>query len=473
MTLALCLGAFPGFGQRPNIVYILADDLGYGDVGCYGQKVIRTPNIDRLALNGMKFTRHYAGAPVCAPSRAVLMTGRDIGHARVRGNYESGPHGFGAGLELQPQDFTIAEMLKPQGYTTAIIGKWGLGVEGTTGEPNKQGFDYSFGFLNQGHAHSQFPEYLLRNGKKVVIAENEAEMKNNYSNNLFTDEALSFIEKGAEKPFFLYLAFTTPHAELLVPDDSIFQSYKGRFQEQPYIHSSPQVSTGNPFRGYRSQPYPMAAYAASITHMDMCIGKIIGALESKGLLNNTLIMFSSDNGPAQEGGASPAFFQSSGGLRGKKRDLYEGGIRVPFIVSWPGVIPQNTVSNHISGFQDVMPTLAEISGYKISSPLATEGISFYTTLVGNSSLQKQHDYLYWEFHENKASSQAVLMGNWKAFRSDPHGRLELYDLEKDPEEQTNVADSHPEQVKKMEKMLQRARTPHDVWPLKTANTSGL
>lgn len=470
-TLLLFTTALHSIGQKPNIIYILADDLGYGDVGCYGQKVIRTPNIHRLASNGMKFTRHYAGASVCAPSRAVLMTGRDIGHASVRGNYETGPHGFGAGLELQPEDFTIAEMLKQQGYTTAIVGKWGLGVEGTTGEPNKQGFDYSYGFLNQGHAHNQFPEYLFRNGKKVLIEENKAASRKRYSNDLFTDETLNFLKKTRQKPFFLYLAFTTPHAELLVPDDSIFKSYKGKFTEQPYIQPQQAVSANNNFPGYNSQAYPMAAYAASITHMDMCIGKIISMLQSKGLLENTLIIFSSDNGPAKEGGADPEFFHSSGALRGKKRDLYEGGIRVPLIASWPMMIKRNSVSSHISGFQDLMPTLAEISGYQFPSSVTGEGISFYATLKGDSSSQKQHDYLYWEFHENKTSSQAVLIGNWKAFRPDPQARLELYHLGQDPSEQINVADNHPDQLRKMESILQNARTSHDLWPLKTAVNS--
>jgi arylsulfatase A len=455
--------------QKPNIIYILADDLGYGDVGCYGQKTIRTPNLDALAANGLRFTQHYAGAPVCAPSRAILMTGRDAGHCRVRGNYEAGKHGFGAGLELRDQDFTVAEMLKQRGYATGLVGKWGMGVAGTTGEPNKQGFDYSFGFLNQGHAHYQYPDYLFRNGQRVDIVENQNEGRKAYSNTLFTDEAKQFIEHNKHQAFFLYLAYTTPHAELLVPDDSIFHSYKGLFEEKPYIlNKQGGSSKQDNFGAYNSQTHPMAAYAASITHLDMCVGQVVAQLKKLGLYENTLIVFSSDNGPAKEGGADPDFFKSSGILRGRKRDVYEGGIRVPMIVGGWSKLSKGAVSNHASSFQDVLTTLADVSGKKLEKSRHTEGVSFYPTLIGNSKKQRKHAYLYWEFHENKTSDQALLLGNWKGVRHDPNGKLELYNLASDPSETTDVADKHPSVSRQIETLLKTAREPHDIWDLKTA-----
>lgn len=454
--------------KKPNIIYILADDLGYGDVGCYGQKIIRTPNIDALSKEGILFTQHYAGSTVCAPSRAVLMTGRDVGHSWVRGNYSSGPNDVGNGLELREQDFTIGELLQKRGYTTAMIGKWGLGVTGTTGEPNKKGFNYSYGFLNQAHAHAQFPDYLFRNGIKVDIAENKNEERNLYSNNLFINEALQFVKNNQVKPFFLYLAFTTPHAELLVPNDTIFNSYKGKFEEKPFIKKNPKGKAINNNLGeYNSQEYPKAAYAASITHLDMCIGKLITYLKENNLYNNTLIIFSSDNGPAKEGGANPDNFKSSGQLRGFKRDLYEGGIRVPMIAVWANKIKPGIQTNHISGFQDVMPTLAEVTGKVLPKSVLIEGISFCQTLFGKTQLQKQHAYLYWEFHENKTSSQAILMNRWKGVRLAPDAALELYDLNTDISESNNIANQNSEVVKQIENILQTARTPHELWPLKT------
>lgn len=450
----------------PNIVYILADDLGYGDVGCYGQKNIRTPHLDALAAAGIRFTQHYAGAPVCAPSRAVLMTGRDVGHARVRGNYETGPHGFGAGLELRDEDVTLAEVLQQRGYTTALVGKWGLGVEGTTGAPNKQGFDYSFGFLNQGHAHFQFPEYLYRNGQRVPIVPNQNGQHGVYANNLFTEEALAFIEKNKTKPFFLYLAYTTPHAELLVPDDTIFASYKGKFAEKPHI---PHATSSNPFGKYSPQPYPNAAYAASITHLDACVGKVWAFLQQHHLADNTLIIFSSDNGPAKEGGADPNYFQSSGGLRGKKRDLYEGGIRVPMLAVWPRVIQPAQISHLACGFQDLLPTLADASGRHLPTTIPTEGISLYPTLSGKGK-QAKHPYLYWEFHENKTSDQALLRKGWKLIRHAPDGPFELYHLPTDLAETHNVAAQYPRIVRKLAQKMAQARTPHFLWPLKMGQT---
>lgn len=468
LLFACCLVAATSLAQqKPNIIYILADDMGYGDLGCYGQKQIRTPNIDALATAGMLFTQHYAGAPVCSPSRAVLMTGRDVGHARIRGNYENGPFGFGAGLELRDSDITLGEILRERGYATAVIGKWGMGVETTSGEPGRQGFDYSYGFLNQGHAHYQFPEYLYRNGQRFDLPENKADGRRSYSNNLFTEEALNFVATHKNEPFFLYLAYTTPHAELLVPEDTIFASYRGRFEETPFVKNVQGGAKADNFGAYNSQAFPNAAYAACITHLDMSIGRIIALLKQQGLYENTLVIFSSDNGPSREGGANPAYFSSSGGLRGMKRDVYEGGIRVPMIAVWPGRIKGGASTDHISGFQDLMPTLADVSGQPLSQTIPTEGISFYPLLIGKKEKQLNHPYLYWEFHEGRTTTQALRRGDWKAVRQAPDAAIEIYNLARDRAEKNNLAAQQPALVKTFEALFKKARTDHELWPLKT------
>ena len=450
---------------NPNVIYILADDLGYGDLGCYGQKIIKTPHLDRLAKEGMLFTNHYAGSSVCAPSRAALMLGQHTGHNRVRGNYESGPMGFGACLELLDENTTVAEVLKKKGYKNAVIGKWGLGMNGTTGEPNKQGFDYSYGFLNQGHAHFQFPSYVFRNGQRLEIPENRNLSNKRFSNDIFTEEALGFIEKSKKDPFFLYLAYTTPHAEMLLPESKTFESYKGIVDEMPYQKKGIPDTSDNNAGQYRSQNYPAAAYAAQITHLDSCVGELIKKIKESGLEKNTLIMFSSDNGPHAEGGAHPSYFKSNGELRGKKRDLYEGGIRVPFIVKWPKIIKANSISNHISAFWDLMPTLADIAGI-FDSSLPLDGISFYETLKGNERNQKKHAYLYWEFHENPSSNQAIRMGDWKAIRKSPQGPIELFNLKNDISESTDLAEQNPEMIAQMKIIFKEGRTENAFWKLK-------
>ena len=451
--------------QNPNIVFILVDDMGYGDLGCFGQQTLKTPNIDRMAEEGIRFTQHYAGSSVCAPSRASLMTGRDPGHCRVRGNYETGPHGFGGELELRTEDITIAEILKRADYQTAVVGKWGLGMDGTTGEPNKKGFDYSFGFLNQAHAHSQYPEYLFRNGIKEVVPENLNRKRNYFSNDIFTDDAIRFLQQKTEKPVFLYLSFITPHAEMLVPEDSIFNSYKGKFKETPYVGTM-QGSNGIDSLGvYHSQTHPEAAFASMITRIDNDVQRILDELKKLGMDKNTLVIFSSDNGPHQEGGNDPYYFNSNGSQRGIKRDLYEGGIRVPFIAKWPGVIQPGVVSDHISAFWDVLPTLAEVAKVNISD-VPTEGISMLPTLLGNQKEQKQHDYLYWEFHENKYSDQAIRVENWKAVRHDPDGQIELYNLQDDPQEQNDLAGTNSEIILQMEKLMDETRTDNPYFQMK-------
>lgn len=452
---------------KPNIVYILADDLGYGDLSCYGQKFFKTPILDSLAHHGIRFTQHYTGSPVCAPSRASLMTGRDPGHSRVRGNYEVGPHGFGAGWPLLPEDHTIAEVLKLGGYSTAIIGKWGLGIQETTGAPWMQGFDYSYGYLNQGHAHNQFPDHLFRNGNKEEILANKDGKTGAFSGDLLTHEAMQYLSKQKrDRPFFLYLAYVTPHAELLVPDDSLFQACKGIVRDRPFT-ATKAGGTSNSYGGYRGQLYPAAAYAAMVVRLDRDIGKIVEKLKKNGLHDNTIIMFASDNGSHREGGADPAYFASSGGLRGAKRDLYEGGIRTPFIVYWPGTVAAGSVSNHISGFWDIMPTVADIAGVNLKkNNVTTEGISLLPTLKAQIKDQKQHNYLYWEFHEGTTSHQAVRAGDWKAVRLDPHASMELYNLKDDPAEKVDVASVHPQLASSMKATMDKAREPHKLWPLK-------
>ncbi|HXI00049.1 MAG TPA: arylsulfatase [Sphingobacteriaceae bacterium] len=458
------------FADKPNIIYILTDDLGYGDLSCYGQKILKTPHLDKMAEEGIRFTQHYAGSPVCAPSRAILMTGRAPGHSRVRGNYEIGPHGFGGELPLRPEDITIAEILKSSGYKTANIGKWGMGMDGTTGEPNKKGFDYAYGFLNQAHAHWQYPEYLFLNGKKVDVKENAGAKQNYFSNDIFTDATLNYLkQQKGDEPFFLYLTYVTPHAEMLVPKDSIWNSYKEKFKDKAFT-GSPTGSGGNrkdSMGYYHSQPYPQTAFASMITHIDNDVKKILDQLKAQGMDENTLVMFSSDNGPHKEGGHDPAYFKSSGELRGVKRDLYEGGIRVPFIVRWPAKIKPGHVSDQISAFWDMLATLADVAKADTKN-IITEGVSLLPIFLGKNEDQKQHDYLYWEFHENKFSNQAVRKGKWKAVRLDPDAKMELYNLENDISEKNNVADKNPEVVKEMEIVMKKARTPNPYWPLKSS-----
>ena len=440
----------PRPGRQPNIVLIQADDLGYGDLSAYGQAQFRTPSLDRLAAGGIRFTQYYAGSTVCAPSRAALMTGLHTGHAWIRGNGE---------IPLRDEDVTIASALKQAGYRTAVIGKWGLGRPGTSGQPDRKGFDYSFGFLDHRHAHRQYTDHLYRNAEPVTT-----DVENDYVNDLFTREAAAFIEGSDPRPFFLYLNYTVPHAELRVPDDSL-QALRGAFPETPFANATADGRAGGPddrSLGYRSQAAPKAAFAAMIVRMDRDIGRLHDLLRARGVERQTLIMFVSDNGPHQEGGAAPAFFKSSGGLRGIKRDLYEGGIRVPMIASWPGTIPAGRVSAHPWAHWDMFPTLAELAS--ANTPPRLDGRSMARALRGER--QAAHDFLYWEFHE-RGFQQAVRMGRWKAVRLKKDAPLELYDLDKDPAEATNVADANPAIVKKIENYLRTARTDSERWPVKT------
>ncbi len=434
---------------KPNVVVIQADDLGYGDLSAYGQTQFQTPSLDRLAREGIRFTQYYAGSTVCAPSRTSLMTGLHTGHTWIRGNGE---------IALRPEDVTIAEVLKTAGYRTAVIGKWGLGIPGTTGEPNKQGFDYSFGFLDHRHAHRQYTDHLWRDGKRVAV-----DVDSQYVNDLFTRESLDWLDRADRRPFFLYLNYTVPHAELRVPESSLAE-YRGKYPEKPYVNEKADArKTGalpdGASLGYRSQPTPHAAFAAMITRMDRDIGRIVDHQHARGLDRNTLIMFISDNGPHQEGGGDPVFFKSNGGLRGIKRDLYEGGIRVPMIARWVGTIPAGRVSDYAWAHWDILPTLADLAGARV--PDGLDGKSMTRALRGES--QSPHDPFYWEFHE-RGFQQAVRMGKWKAVRLAPGKPLELYDLDADPRETHDVAAGNAAIVEQVETYLKTARTPSARWP---------
>jgi arylsulfatase A len=445
--------------QLPNILLIQADDLGYGDLSAYGQSHFATPSLDGLAREGIRFTQYYSGSTVCAPSRAALMTGRHTGHTSIRGNGGL-PDGD---VPLPDDDVTIAEVLRGAGYRTAIVGKWGMGQPGTAGMPGRQGFDYSFGFLDQRHAHRQFTDHLWRNGEEV-----KTDLEGDYVNDLFTQEAAAIIERDDPRPFFIYLNYTVPHAELRAPEDAI-APFRGKFPERPF--SNP-TADGKPTGshpdsaslGYRSQPTPHAAFAAMITRMDRDIGRLTDLLRTRGLDRRTLILFTSDNGPHQEGGADPAFFKSAGPLRGIKRDLYEGGIRVPMIARWTGTIPADRVSDHVWAHWDVLPTIAELADVK--APANLDGISMARALQGQP--QPTHRCMYWEFHE-RGFQQAVRMGRWKAVRLKVGAPLELYDLATDPAEAHEAAAAHPDVVLEIEEYLKTARSESVRWPVKSVS----
>lgn len=447
--------------QRPNIIYILADDLGYGDLSCYGQQKFDTPNIDRLAAEGMRFTQHYSGSTVCAPSRSTLMTGLHTGHTYIRGNREVRPEGQ---HPLPDSSFTLAEALKEKGYTTGAFGKWGLGYPGSEGDPINQGFDRFFGYNCQRLGHHYYPYYLWSNKDSVVLDGNQGHQKSDYGPDLIHQEVLSFIQTNKDQPFFLYLPSIIPHAELIAPD-SIMQPYIGAFDpETPYegYDEGPNYRQGP----YESQSHPHAAFVAMVKLLDQQVGEIMTKLEELGLAENTLIIFTSDNGPHLEGGADPDYFNSNGPLQGYKRDLYEGGIRVPMIAHWKNHIPAGTETDHISAFWDVFPTLTELVG--LDEPTHLDGISFLPTLLAQQQ-QAQHEYLYWEFHE-KGGRMAIRMGNWKAVRynvlKQPDGPIELYNLSNDIGEVHNLADQYPEIVAEMEQLFKTARTDSEVFKFK-------
>jgi len=447
--------------SSPNVIYILADDLGYGEVGVYGQTKIKTPNIDQLSKDGIRFTQHYSGSTVCAPTRSTLLEGKHTGHSTVRGNGKMGKGREQGNHPLPEGSRTIGHIFQEKGYTTGIFGKWGLGGKTSTGHPAKQGFDAFSGYLDHKHAHNYYPDYIYRFGKEVELdnkvkvhglgknrsLDYKSYLGNEYVPDLMLEDALTFINKSKDKPFFLYYPLTIPHVALQATEESL-KEYMGKFEEVAYKG-----------KGYTPHQYPRAAHAAMVTHMDKHIGKLLAELKSLGLDENTIVMFSSDNGPSVEGGYDNVYFDASGGLRGRKRDLYEGGIRAPFIVKWPGVIKANTVTEHISAQWDLMSTFADITGNKTNKD--SNGISFLPTLLGQAKKQQQHPHLYWEFWEGKGK-QAIRMGDWKAVRlgvkKNPNAPIELYNLSIDPNEQNNVAKQNPKIVKQIELAMQD-RTP--------------
>jgi len=410
---------------RPNIIYIMADDLGYGHLGCYGQKEIKTPNIDRMAAEGIRLTDHYAGSAVCAPSRSALLTGLHTGHCYVRGNR---PLPVEGNVPIPADSQTFGKVMQSAGYTTACIGKWGLGYPGSSGDPTKQGFDHWFGYNCQRQAHSYYPTHLWRNDQKVMLR-NAGGAKRDYSHDLLTAEALKFIRDSHKKPFLLYLPYTIPHAKFQVPELGIYADKAGW---------SPTKK----------------AIAAMITRMDRDIGTILKLVKDLGIDEKTVVIFTSDNGSA--GGGLHELFGGSGPLRGKKGSLYEGGIRTPFVARWPGRIAKGAVSGHVSAFWDMLPTFADLGGARLTRE--TDGISMVPVLLGSGG-QKRHEYLYWEFGRAKA----VRMGKWKALAS--RGKLALYDLEKDIAETTDLSASRPELVRRIEAIFKAAHrdTPWTTW----------
>ena len=418
---------------KPNVIFILADDMGYYDLGCYGQEIIQTPNIDQLASDGIRFTQFYSGSPVCAPARSTLMTGQHTGHTTVRGNASNvvdKPYPLNR-VPLNDEDYTIAELFKNAGYVTGITGKWGLGEPGTEGVPNKQGFDEWLGYLNQNYAHNYYPEYLWRNQDSLILDGNKGGKEQTYTHHLMTDFALDFIKNNADTSFFLYLAYTVPHDQYEIPDLGIYADREGWSDNEK-------------------------VYAAMITLLDKDIGKINDLLQANGIENNTIIMFASDNGAAKRWER----FNSVGSFRGYKRAMYEGGIRVPFIVKYPGLVEAGSTNNYIGYFPDVMPTVADMLDIEIKSEV--DGKSFLPALKSEVS-QEEDRLLYWEFHEG-GYNRAVRWGNWKGVKIGDND-LELYNLENDIAEEFNIADEYPEVVNSINQYLDTARTKSKYWPV--------
>ncbi|MEZ6073879.1 MAG: arylsulfatase [Pirellulales bacterium] len=428
-----------GAAERPNIVFIMADDLGYGHLGCYGQTTIRTPRLNALAESGVRFTDCYAGCCVCAPSRSVLMTGLHGGHTPVRGNT--------GGIALADDDVTVAEVLKAAGYATGLFGKWGLGEYETTGVPYRQGFDEFFGYLHQIHAHFYYPPYLWHGEQRYELPGNAHGGRGQYTHDEIVAKALDFVRRHREEPFFLYVPFAVPHYELLLPEESQ-RPYAGQFPEAPYTGRSGRPP-GYP-SDYGAQAMPRAATAGVITHMDRSVGRLLDLLDELELADNTIVFFTSDNG-ATPGPSDPDFFEACGPLRGTKMTLYEGGLRVPMIVRWPGRIAAGRVSDHAWTFADVLPTLAELAGANV--PDGMDGHSVATELCadGGESEQAEHDYLYWEYD----GGRAVRAGDWKLIRS-ADGALELYDLANDVGERCNLAEQQRDEAARLGAYLDEA-----------------
>ncbi|HWL14881.1 MAG TPA: arylsulfatase [Opitutus sp.] len=459
-AILLQLSSAAAAPERPNIVFILADDLGYGELGSYGQTKIRTPHLDRLAAEGMRFTQFYAGSTVCAPSRSVLMTGQHMGHTTVRGNAGAGNL---AAQTLRPGEPTLARVLQKTGYTTALVGKWGLGETGTSGDPNRQGFDYFFGYTNQTHAHNHYPNFLFRNGQRVKLPNDlvpvgevegvgYATKRLVYEGDVFAREARQFVDAHRERPFFLFLSLVSPHAN------------NERARELGDGHEVPDQGQ------YALEPWNDSTrnHAQMITRMDRDIGELMAHLKNIGLDERTLVIFTSDNGPHQEGGPDydPAFFDVNGPFSGLKRDLTEGGIRVPFIARWPGRIPAGVVSAQVGYFGDMMATFADLAGALL--PPDRDSISLVPTLLGRGT-QPQHEFLYWEFYESGVSQAVLLEGRWKGIRlKSPDAPLQLFDLAADPAETKDVAAAHADVAQRIAAIMHDAHVPNEHWRLNAA-----
>lgn len=455
LSLFPLLSAHSADNPKKNVIFILCDDMGYGDLGCYGQKYIKTPNLDRMASEGIQFMQHYSGCPVSAPSRCSIQTGLHTGHSQIRGNKEIKPEG----QESMAEDtYTIARLMKNAGYVTGIFGKWGLGAPGSSSTPNKMGYDQFFGYICQRQAHTYYPNHLWKNENRYELPENRNKGHKIYSQDLIHKKAMEFIKANKDKPFFAMLTYTIPHAELNLPHDDIYKMYENSFEETPYIS---KVGYREGSGGYDTSMKPRASFAAMITRLDKYVGEIMEQLKEMGIDDNTVVFFTSDNGPHDEGGADPAFFNSAGPLRGIKRDVYEGGIRVPMLAWCPGMIPSGQKTWHISAFWDLMPTLADITGTRIGA--YTDGISYLPTLLG-SGKQKTHKFLYWEFHESNGR-QAVRVGKWKLIRQPINGdtKVELYNLDNDIHEDHNLAVMYPNVVAELITIMDNARTESDIF----------
>jgi len=460
--------------RKPNIVFIMADDLGYNELGCYGQTRIETPNIDQLCAEGMKFTQHYSGSPVCAPSRCSLMTGLHTGHAQIRGNRQvGGPENWtlgatgGGQYPLAEGTVTVAKILQKAGYKTGAFGKWGLGMVGTSGDPQKQGFDHFHGYICQRQAHTHYPNHLWKDGKIDWIKENEGGKEAVHSHEIITCSAMNFIRTYRNKPFFCYVPFTLPHVSIQATEKWMAK-YRGRFEEP------------HPFEGsslYFPNPTPRAGYAAMVSMLDDSVGRIKRLVDDLGLSENTLIIFTSDNGPTFNGGSDSEFFESAKPFRGLKGSVYEGGIRIPFIARWKGTIKPGSVTDHVSAFWDFLPTCCELVGRK--PPKGIDGISMLPTLLGKPSEQRKHEYLYWEL----GNQQAIRVANWKLRRyykpdrkapknkraTEAVREVELYNLTNDIAEQNNLAKKYPEKVAELIDMIKKHRTVSPVFKLTLDN----
>lgn len=437
---------------KPNIIYILADDLGYGDLGCYGQTQFETPNIDQLAKNGMLFTQHYSGSAVCAPARCALMTGLHTGHTPVRGN-QNDPDTEEGQSPMPADTYTLAHHLQAAGYQTGIFGKWGLGSPESVSEPLKMGFDRFYGYNCQLIAHCYYPAFLWDNDQRQILWGNVASKSDDYAPEFIHNEVLDFIRENKDQPFFCYYAAVQPHADMIAPE-AYMKKYRGKYL--------PESSYDAGY--YIDQPEGHAAFVAMVNVLDDYVGEVMAELETQGISDNTIVIFASDNGPHGTGGHDPEYFDSNGLSRGFKRDLYEGGVRVPLLVQWPGKIEAGSVSDHISAFWDMMPTFAELIGSPLPETVQTDGLSMLPAWTG-AGQQAQHEYLYWEFHERKGRV-AIRKGDWKGVRYDvnidPNSPLELYNLATDAGEQQNLAAQHPEIVKELDKLIRASHSPSPI-----------